>query len=133
MKDAEALLAQAAPALLAREPDPDKRRATVQHYARLTSLFARTMQNAEHSTARAVLADIAQLLDLNPPKREVHTRELGTNAVSVMRAALASERNRELIAELSVDERYSHRLRQVPAPVALEVEAEAVEEDEPEE
>jgi hypothetical protein len=113
MKDGEALLAKAAPALLAREPDIDKRHAMMVHHARLSHLFARTMQNAEHSTARAVLADIATLLNLNPPRQEIHTRELGTVAASIMRATLASEANREAIASLTHQE-YGRRPDRAP-------------------
>ena len=115
LRDADLMVDQAAAPLLARERDADLRAAKQLHYVQLMHLFARCMANQEHGTARAVLADKAQLLDLLPPSRKEVYSEHAIHAASVIRATLANPRSRELIASLTVDGRYSPRLREVPA------------------
>jgi hypothetical protein len=125
--DAAVLVDKAAEPILAKEPDPARRAARQLHYVQTMALFSRCMANQQYNVALAALVHKANFLDIMPPKQEIHTRELGANAASLMRGLLASESNREAIASLTHQE---YGRRPVRAPV---VEVEEVEEDEPEE
>jgi hypothetical protein len=57
-------------ALLARDPDPVRRRARQQHYCQIVDALARAIVDGEASVARQLLLDKAALLDLVPGKNE---------------------------------------------------------------
>jgi hypothetical protein len=101
LQDANALLIQAVPALLLREPDQNKRLAKFQHWWKLEQLFGRCMANAEHSTARAVLADELAFLDrlgLIPPSRTETNEDFERARVTIR------EKLREVVLKGKLDQ-----------------------------